>query len=443
MLCWKTVPRRNKITVTLSLRSLGHVGSIESHKAVSKQQPVYKLHSRGSIIVTANTNQIAETSFDIRVGERTFPSRIPTDVSANVEKSVRRIEIEPSVHSLGKELTELVREIVNGVGQVESTATVKQAILTYEKALSQLRKLVREWHSLIDLIAVFDIDQSIQEEAKLANEHTAKEIADWKAEIFSNPLLRPMFINPVLTAKLAAGVFESLRDGLAEDVQRHIQQFSERMVEQLFTLVDLQVLGLVEWYGRNACTYHRFCRYVATNDTTESSDVKIIRRPEDQRWLRVSNSKTSGTTTRMLCRNEQHLIETVQLLIGNSGVVVPEAQQKIIDTIPFWLTKPVRLVEGDLIRESIVTQDLSVHEWATESETVQYHRDPAVVLGPFVLTSWGPAEIQSELKRRELSKLKAKGNSKGSGSESVETNVPLENAKRATTPPDNSGKPGA
>ena len=55
-----------------------------------------------------------------------------------------------------------------------------------------------------------------------------------------------------------------------------------------------------------------------------------------------------------------------------------------------------------MIREIIVDQDLDIQEWAVLHDEVQWHGDPALVLGPFVLSAWGPKEIQAELAKHQV-----------------------------------------
>jgi hypothetical protein len=83
---------------------------------------------------------------------------------------------------------------------------------------------------------------------------------------------------------------------------------------------------------------------------------------------------------------------------------------KIIKAIPNWLLPDVRLVEGTLFRSTTITQDLESSDWKNEQvDRVVFMRDPALILGPFVLTGWGPKDIQREVTRRGGSDLTLAG----------------------------------
>ena len=61
------------------------------------------------------------------------------------------------------------------------------------------------------------------------------------------------------------------------------------------------------------------------------------------------------------------------------------------------------VVDGYLIQETIFEREVSQREFAqveTEEELLHGH-EPAVCLGPFVLTGWGPRDIDLEIERRE------------------------------------------
>lgn len=84
--------------------------------------------------------------------------------------------------------------------------------------------------------------------------------------------------------------------------------------------------------------------------------------------------------------------------------MVPVAIQPIIDRIPSWLAPEAKIVTGIQFRENVITQQRKDRVWLKESvrkSKVRTHDDPALVIGPFVLTGWGEQETLAETQRRQ------------------------------------------
>ena len=61
------------------------------------------------------------------------------------------------------------------------------------------------------------------------------------------------------------------------------------------------------------------------------------------------------------------------------------------------------MIDGTIIRERIIERDVGADQWADvrlrDEPIIGY--EPAVIIGTFVLTGWGPREVQAEIQRRE------------------------------------------
>ncbi|MCE5269542.1 MAG: hypothetical protein LLG00_16825, partial [Planctomycetaceae bacterium] len=103
-------------------------------------------------------------------------------------------------------------------------------------------------------------------------------------------------------------------------------------------------------------------------------------------------------------RHEQHVLNAICTTIGNSQVVMPPQVVSLIEQIPKWLYPHVRVIDGDIFRELIVEQDAGVEDWTKQIEVRDepiWGVEPAVIVGHFVLTGWGPREVGQEQSRRQ------------------------------------------
>jgi hypothetical protein len=96
-------------------------------------------------------------------------------------------------------------------------------------------------------------------------------------------------------------------------------------------------------------------------------------------------------------------MNAVATTIKDSRVVMPPQVVRLIEKIPDWLYPFVRVIDGDIFRERIIEREMKVSQW----QDVQVRDEPiigcepGVIIGPYVLTGWGPREVAAELKRRE------------------------------------------
>jgi hypothetical protein len=68
---------------------------------------------------------------------------------------------------------------------------------------------------------------------------------------------------------------------------------------------------------------------------------------------------------------------------------VPIDRKAILDAVPEWLNGEVKIIEGTLIRELQIEEDLQSETWLeTMEQSIPYDPDPAIVLGPYVLSGW-------------------------------------------------------
>jgi hypothetical protein len=98
-----------------------------------------------------------------------------------------------------------------------------------------------------------------------------------------------------------------------------------------------------------------------------------------------------------LCRRVHHIINGIEISPDRPSIPTPTFQQSVLNAIPPWLRPMAILVEGTLVGEAAIDQDLSQYTLTKEKLLYAWHhRDPAVVLGQIVLTGWGPRELGAE-----------------------------------------------
>ncbi len=208
-----------------------------------------------------------------------------------------------------------------------------------------------------------------------------------------------------LAARPRTEIEQILENGLHVAVQKLVTQ----VVDGLGVLVDRSVAGLVHWTGPNTVKYHFFRRRF-TGDSYELRTVRGPIRPraadddprDSRRLMQRHITTTSSNLVCFLAHHRHHAVEAFHTTIENSKVVMPPFVQTLVCAIPDWMRPIVKVIDGHLIREEITQHELD-RERIVRTETFDeplQGPEPAVVLGPFVLTGWGPFEIEAELNRR-------------------------------------------
>jgi hypothetical protein len=100
-------------------------------------------------------------------------------------------------------------------------------------------------------------------------------------------------------------------------------------------------------------------------------------------------------------RHEHHVIHAYCTTIGNSRVVMPPNARHLANSIPDWLRDFVQVIDGDIIRERINECDYRLEAWedVRTHDVPIYGCEPAIVIGEYVMTGWGPSEVHAEQHR--------------------------------------------
>jgi hypothetical protein len=82
--------------------------------------------------------------------------------------------------------------------------------------------------------------------------------------------------------------------------------------------------------------------------------------------------------------------------IRNSTVIMPAKIARLVTTIPDWIYPFVRIIDGTVMRERILELEYrtDITQQITPRDEPIYGGDPALAIGSFVLTGWGPRDIE-------------------------------------------------
>ncbi len=209
----------------------------------------------------------------------------------------------------------------------------------------------------------------------------------------------------IASAKLLSQAPEIYTPRLQESLTGEVAKFTKQFFAMLARLVDQELCGLVEWLPNHCCRYH-FFRHVVVQGAAETSEFSTWHDDDDEfiPFTRTQRTTTSHTVPHKirLARHQHDLINAIRTSIENSSVVMPLQVQRLIEAIPEWLYPFVEVIDGQIVRERIAERDIAVADWSRvevrDVPTIDF--DPAVIIGPFVLSGWGAVEIREEEKRR-------------------------------------------
>ena len=104
--------------------------------------------------------------------------------------------------------------------------------------------------------------------------------------------------------------------------------------------------------------------------------------------LRTVERKSTAEKTLMVHIHD--LVDAVSSPVQLAITEIPTDARRVIDIVPEFMQEELRIIEGNLIRQRCIQQDLGVAEWTMKEDvTVPYHFDPAIVLAErYVLFGW-------------------------------------------------------
>ena len=67
---------------------------------------------------------------------------------------------------------------------------------------------------------------------------------------------------------------------------------------------------------------------------------------------------------------------------------IPKRVRTLLGAVPDWLDKQVKILDGTMIREQIVEQQIGIKEWDEHAPVQKWEFEPGVLIGSYVLTGW-------------------------------------------------------
>ena len=182
----------------------------------------------------------------------------------------------------------------------------------------------------------------------------------------------------VITAKFASERSDDFAIAVRNDCHVLMKDFVQACGQSLVEMVNLFTVGVSQWYPGNTCRYVYFRR-----KTVNSIDEfgQFTRRP------------AFGSTSIEITCHDHHLIDAYSCNPANAPGKIPEQAQRLVECTPIWLKDALTLVAGTLTQERVhIHQELN-REWHMNAFFPHMCFDPAICIGPFVLTGWGPRDV--------------------------------------------------
>ena len=209
-------------------------------------------------------------------------------------------------------------------------------------------------------------------------------------------------------AELFSRPANEYRRDIDNSLSQECEKFAEQFLLQLASLVDQELVGLVEWLPDDCCRYHFFRQVILQQETERDVDVHDSWDTDQDSDFRPRGNRreTSTTSVKHQIRQARHLHELINAIrtsINNSKVVMPPQIVRLTKSVPEWLYPFVEVIDGQIVREQTIERDIAIEDWTqvvVRDEPI-VGIDPGIVIGPYVLSGWGTTEIQQELNRRE------------------------------------------
>ena len=217
-------------------------------------------------------------------------------------------------------------------------------------------------------------------------------------------------IPPVLTADLLPLPIEEVFGTVQTWSREACRDVVVQSLLALEAMVEHDMMGLIEWTDVTTCKIHYFEHAIQQSISTTRHSTRTF---DNVSQIIEERVRTRGRNNFAVIGHEHHLMNAEAHELGESRFPLPQRIHNLVHKIPDWLMPYVRVLEGDLILERVFRRDVATTRWEFEevrrleivtdprvSESAGYDADPAILLGPYVLTGWGQREIQREQRRR-------------------------------------------
>ena len=217
-------------------------------------------------------------------------------------------------------------------------------------------------------------------------------------------------LEPILTAELIAQPIPVIRGAFHQWLQTSSRTVANQFILSMHKLVELDVIGIIEWPGERDCKLN-FFRHTVLQDRVRSERTSKVGRNERGRMTVEEWEQLNARNRIFIERHEHHVMDAEAKELHQTKYAIPDEYRELIDRIPEWLQPHLRVLEGDLILERIVRWQSHEEKWDSKPKLRNVYEfqpevrsafeiDPAILLGHFVLTGWGQREVDREVHRR-------------------------------------------
>jgi hypothetical protein len=278
-------------------------------------------------------------------------------------------------------------------------------VLECREVITALQSLEAEWCNFLKRLVRIDVTR-LGYDGYASDELLKQAIEKCMSDIFERPELKPYWISSPLKAEVISLSPAEAYLVTSDFIRKTIDQLVEHTVSQLDSLVGLGICGLMVRYPNHVCSYTYGYRKLSMNvsDPWEHLEVKGGDPLRDfYRRKYITKTSTQSESQISICVQEHHLMHVIESDVNDGLVHVPKFHRQVIDEIPGWIRNATCLVEGTLIGQQLIEQEQEAFQLQhQEVLKITYHCDPAVVLGQFVLTGWGPEEIKKDLCEKDI-----------------------------------------
>ncbi len=341
-------------------------------------------------------------SFGVQMGDHNYPqSDLPNHVLALI---IPDIIDDDSSTQVRNQMVKAIEDLLPFLSQSKYSHDKSILFGEYVDSVSILkhcRDEVRQlFRAMIETVLEIDFEGALS--ADVQSEILSETMKDADIQLSSPENLA--------TAEIASFEPNRIQTLLQASLRKSASKLVAELMDGLGVLVDRSVAGLHHWPSPNSVKYHFFRRRIAqTSVRVTKKRGRVQRRTEEEargdfrQWKRVHERKTTSQVTCWLVHHKHETTNAIRTSLKNSKVIMPVFVQDLVKQIPDWMRPSIYVIDGYLIQETILEREVSQREFSQvelEEELLHGH-EPAVCLGSFVLTGWGPRDIELELERRE------------------------------------------
>ena len=291
--------------------------------------------------------------------------------------------------------------------------TSEKHVAAYILSLNQLDRFRRDVDAMVRTACIANLEFR-QEQGETHVEAKAVAMTSKLNEMLQTSADAWMPARNVVDARLVSRAKAEVQTRLESALKQAVADFCQQFFDLLAKMVDRELFGLVEWLPNNCCAYHFFKRVIIQENEGASERVseekfRTVTQRDPGNGRQVIGRRTieqtvgGGRHHHRFARHQHDVMQAIHTSVRDSRVVMPPQVQRLCEAIPAWLYPFVQVIDGTIIRERIIERDVSGEQWADvrlrDEPIIGY--EPAVIIGTFVLTGWGPREVQAEIQRRE------------------------------------------